>query len=320
MVKTQEKSNQSSQKENKNIFAMVAMVLLLGLVVAYLLAERLGVVPTSSSTLTWSEQSRMEGKIDNLTSQMLIFQNELSSVRRETQEKVSPEAIAALNQKIEDKARLNSGVLDGKASSAAVLSLEARVESLEARMAQVSKFSSQGALVLSAALMVKEAADEGRPYVYEAEVLRLLSKGTNLENEALEMSKYAEKGLLTSQKLVALFNEIDAKEKEPKPEPENKDKSWKDKITEKLGALVTIEYDSTPQTTPEDDEVYKLVNSGRFSEAAVKMKNSPKYQAAAYQPWLQAVEDRNNFLESLQKIKSLALAEMKAESVKALSH
>ena len=210
--------------------------------------------------------------------------------------------------------------MDGKASSAAVLSLEARVESLEARMAEVSKFSSQGALILSAALMVKETADEGRPFVYEAEVLRLLSKDTNLENEALEMSKYAEKGLLTPQKLVALFHEIDTKEKAPKPETENKDKSWREKITEKLGALVTIEYDSTPKAAPEDDEVYKLVNSGHFTDAALKMKNNPKYQAAAYQPWLQAVENRNNFLEALQKIKSLALAEMKAESIKALSN
>ncbi len=320
MVKTQEQSNQNSQKDNKNTFTLAALVLLWGLVVAYLVAERLGVMPTPSSAPTWSEQSRMEGKVDNLSSQMLIFQNELSAIRREAQEKVSADAIASLNQKIEDNARLNSGVLDGKASSAAVLSLEARVESLEARMAEVSKFSSQGALILSAALMVKETADEGRPFVYEAEVLRLLSKDTNLENEALEMSKYAEKGLLTPQKLVALFHEIDTKEKAPKPETENKDKSWREKITEKLGALVTIEYDSTPKAAPEDDEVYKLVNGGHFTEAALKMKNSPKYQAAAYQPWLQAVENRNNFLEALQKIKSLALAEMKAESIKALSN
>lgn len=67
-------------------------------------------------------------------------------------------------------------MIDSKADVATVLGIITRLDKIEERLDTLAKISDDGALVLTATMMVKESSENGTNFAYEAEILQQLAK------------------------------------------------------------------------------------------------------------------------------------------------
>lgn len=272
-------------------------------------------------------------KADNKESSMVsVLQNQINelNIRINNLEKapkaeVSTADLAMLNDKINTALNFNNQILDAKANTSSVLGVINRVDNLETKIASLGKVSSQGALVLTAAMLVKDNAYKGE-FTYEAEVLKHLALGTAMEKPAEDISQYAATGVLCNRKLIEKFNELH-QNMQVAPEPEKvqeveesaEPKNWKEKLNSKIKEFVIIEkhQEDVPQTDeePKEDEVYKLVNDGYFALAIEKMNSVEAYNTEDFKVWEQQVVARENFDRALKQIEALTLAFMKTEGL-----
>lgn len=269
-------------------------------------------------------------RIVELQNSLQALQNRLNLLENDNAGKISGREIAVLNERIDSQTRLNQEVLDSKAGTNTVLNMLSRLDSLETRVNNLGQITSDTALILTAAMMVKEAAAGGQPFEYEAEVLRQLSAGTSVEPQAELIGRYSADGLPCPKKLIADFNglyeaahatETTALESETAEMPEDKAKGdWKDKINQKLSQLITVKYHNADGQVVEksipEDEVYALVNSGEFDAAVIKMSNNPMYQTEEFQKWQNLVAAKSEFQKALRRIQAVTLAAMKIGHLK----
>ena len=216
-------------------------------------------------------------------------------------------------------------MLDSKAPVSMLMGVVERVDRLESDVKNLGQVTSQSALILTAAALTNEAAETGRPFVYEASVLEELSKGTSVEKSAQIIGSFAAKGLPLREDLIEKFIKLYETSflKEIEPQDENltdtaSSKDWKDKAINKLKTLVIIEKtDSKEQQALPIDEVYRLVREGDFETAMLKMDSDPKYQTEGFEIWKEEVRSEKVFEQEMSKIKALTLGAMKTESMKA---
>lgn len=277
---------------------------------------------------------KMEQKSPQADEQWVVMQNKINALQQQlavleadNAGKISGREISALNERIDAHARINRELLDSKAGNNAILGLINRVDMLETRVNNLGKVSSSGALILTAAMLVKDSAETGRSFEYEAEVLRQLAEGTNMQQPAEVIAAYAAEGLPDRQQLIAEFDEIyqethmwktsvpETAEAETTPEQAD----WKDKINEKLSKLISVKYHNAEgkivEQTIDEDEVYILVNDGQFDQAVLKMVKDPQYQTEAFQNWQKRIRARDEFDQALRRIQALTLAAMKVENL-----
>lgn len=318
MIKPDEKTTSQPPINKKKLFLLTALVIMLGVIVAYWIVLHQGtwpVVPQDQIPLAKAENTRLEQRLEAL-------ENQIRNLETQLWDKASNQTLADFEKRMEDTAQLNKELLENKANSAALLTLMMRMESLEAQIKENNTPNSQGALVLTAALMVKESADKGRPFVYEAEVLRLLAEGTKMQSAAEKMTRYAAEGLPSIQALIISFNEIYKNQKQTtQTEGKAQSQGWKEKLSAGLNKLITFNHST--QENPEKqnalDPVFELVNAVRLDEALEKMQQNPKYATKEFLDWQKTLKARQDFITALQNIKSLTLAQIKAESLNALS-
>lgn len=266
---------------------------------------------------------QLEGKINALQKEV----NELKAVTAEVKDD-SLRLAGVLNGKIDNVNKINAEVLDSRASNGALLGVVSRVDALEAKVRSFGQVSTRGALILTAAMLVKDSATTGNSFVYEAEVLRNLAVGTNMEAPAEVIASFSD-GLPSSEVLIERFNELYIKEKVKQMPAEiaaeqeaeatkdlQKENDWKEKINSKLSKLISIEYHEKPaEELAEKDEVYRLVNEGKFSEASVLMSAKPEYNTEAFAKWQKQITAAGEFNRALSQIEALTLAVMKAENL-----
>ena len=269
---------------------------------------------------------RLENKINALQTEV----NELKRLNAEAKND-SLQLAAMLNGKIDNVNKINSEILDSRVSTSAMLGVVSRVDALEAKVRSFGQVSTRGALTLTAAMLVKDSAATGKPFVYEAEVLRNLALGTNMEAPADVIASLSYEGLPSPEKLTERFNELYIKEQTKKTEAElakaeeelaaknqQKEPDWKEKINSKLSKLISIEYHEKPVAElMAKDEVYRLVNEGKFSEASVLMSAKPEYQTEEFAKWQKQITATEEFNQALKQIEALTMAVMKAENLTA---
>lgn len=310
-------SEKQQKKSSKfGLKALGLIVLLLAAALGYALF--LNKTPTKFLQNDTSFQiSQLENKINNLEN---IIQN-LS----QNGDGASIKELAALNEKIENVSKTNVEMLDSKAPVSMLMGVVERVDRLESDVKNLGQVTSQSALILTAAALTNEAAETGRPFVYEASVLEELSKGTSVEKSAQIIGSFAAKGLPLREDLIEKFIKLYETSflKEIEPQDENltdtaSSKDWKDKAINKLKTLVIIEKtDSKEQQALPIDEVYRLVREGDFETAMLKMDSDPKYQTEGFEIWKEEVRSEKIFEQEMSKIKALTLGAMKTESMKA---
>lgn len=283
----------------------------------------------------WFEEQKpaeKNEKIRLLENQINQLSNRLSDFERKQSLSPSSDDIAQLNEKIENVSKINSEIIDSKASNAAILGIISRLDTLEIKVKKLGRISSQGALILTAAMLVKDSVNTGKPFVYEATVLKNLALGTDMEKPALLIAQYAPQGIVSQTKLVEEFDliyknnleaEIKAAENNEqnaqKEKNETAEKNWKDTLQEKIGELIIIEKhekDSFSKLTNSEDEIYRLVHENKEDLACIKMQSTPKYQTEAFSQWCEKLSARQTVLKALSEIEASTLGFMKAENLK----
>ena len=288
---------------------------------------------------TQENEVSLNREIEGLKEQIALMNSQIQALQAEKNQNINRDEwekinntfvkrTAILNKKINDSLKVNHDLLDSKASNSAVLGLVTRVDGLETKVRTLGKVSSQGALILTAAMLVKDAAADGRPFVYEAEVLRQLAAGTNMETAAETIARLAPAGIATQNMLIGAFNNLYAeqqdalKEKDTKTDASAAGDGWKEKLNAKLSKLIVVEYNGdnsvgdVQNQNEEEDKVYRLVNSGNLSAAMLLMQAEPAYQGEAFKKWQEEYARSEEFNTALQKIQALTLAFMKVENIK----
>ena len=167
---------------------------------------------------------------------------------------------ASLNEKISAVEKINLNTIDSKADVQTVLGILTRVDKVENKLDNMAKITDESALILTATVLVKDAAERGGNFVYEAEVLQQLAvKNTNLKEQLQTIYKFANDGIYTKSYLINEFESIyNALLREQKKELEI---TWKDRLIAKDNEFVKVKKVNEPEEDAEDNILlYFLIN------------------------------------------------------------
>jgi len=211
-----------------------------------------------------------------------------------------------------------------KADSSVVLSMTEKMNRLEKKAEAMAKLSNNGALLLSAALMVKESASQGLSFTYEAEILKTLSSSQPDLDSAVNYVYNNSSRQFASDKTLAdkyrkIYNNIIAPQA-TSAEAEN----WKTRLLRKAKQYVKI---SEPrQNTEEADdsaktlkEIENLVANGDLNLAVNQLSEPENRNLIETYPelnaWYQEARNKQKFYQSINKILAYSFSLMKAENL-----
>lgn len=303
----------------KAAYPAAAVVLVAGAVWGYLSARN-DLLKAESYVPTAPQIAKLESKIAHLEHDLRThLQNDAP---------ITVADISALNEKFNNLNKINSEILDSKASLSALMGLVERIDSIEAEVKKLNAGTSNSALVLTAAALVENAAKRRQPFMYEASVLVELSRGTPMEKSAQIIAGLSIKGIPSREELIDRFlklYEVTFIEREqPMPEPVSptQEKDWKQNLKDKFDSLLVVEKISEggelemARTEAPVDDIYRLVRDGEFEAAVLKMSTNKNYQTEAFEIWIEDTRAEKTFNKQMAKIKALTLGEMKAEALR----
>ena len=186
-------------------------------------------------------------------------------------------------------------------------------------------------LLASGAMIVRDMAENGLPFEYEAEVLQILAQHNEIaEKYVSQIQKYASSGIKGRASLIRAFNAFypglneapttaqtdnDNTQKEATAETP----SWQNKIWSWLKKMVVHKKKAPkPVFTAEQDEVYELVNAGKLAEAVNSLKTSDNYakiDASVINQWENQVQDYLNFDRAINGLIMNSLANIRLKEM-----
>lgn len=235
-------------------------------------------------------------------------------------------AVAELNQRFNNFEKQNIAIIDSKADAASVLSLTNRLDKIEQRLDNMAKISDQGALIITTVMMIKDAAERGNSFTYEAEVLSLLTQKENsLQSPVAELLKFADKKLPSKAELThnfdSLYQEISAAEEDKALEG----KDWKQRLNMKLSEYVTVKR-TKPEANDTADEPQNIlselkqnVDTAHFAQAITLLQTPEGQQLSQAYPslhdWQVEASAHVDFYQAIGQISTYSLALMKLNYV-----
>ena len=185
-----------------------------------------------------SQDSETELSLEDMQSQLVTLQSDLKSVEYIAK---NPD-FSAINQRIEDIEHINANTVKSKADVEALMGLLVRMDAAEERLRNLAQVSDEGALLLTAAALVKDAGERGGEFIYEAEVLSQVAKdNAKASKEAAKIEKIAVDGVpniaeLQRDFIAAYVEKFPAEKNVSQEEPQ----SWKDRIVDQLKKIIPI--------------------------------------------------------------------------------
>lgn len=255
-----------------------------------------------------------------LVIQMGQLQNQVASLQSQILNIPEPD-LSKFEEKVESLEKQNLNVIDSKADAAIVLGMLTRVDKLENRLDKLAKISDDGALILSAAMLVKQAAEEGGDFIYEAEILNQLTPATApIKKDVAVISEDARTGIACKNMLLRRFREIYAAAQQPEEEVS---KDWKARLNDKLNEYIKINktgehVQEVEQKHPLED-LAVLVNDGQLKGAVKLIESSDNddiKQNQLLQEWLSDTRRFLAFKQAIRNIAAYSLAEMKVNNLK----
>lgn len=331
--KKQEVENVSASGNKSKSFVFKTIVLAFVLMAVYgvwknpvLLDKVADFVKTSSVQNEKSYQN--ESSI--IYQQMALLQNQLNQMQMQINSLPKSSADFDLTQ-VEDKIsaieKQNLNVINSKADVATVLGIVTRLDKIEEKLDTLAKISDDGALVLTATMMVRECADNGVGFVYEAEILQQLAKGDmDIQADVETIARYAKEGVFSQNELKSQFQNI-YKNIVKNTEKQNLEgKSWKEKLNIKLSEVVKVKRVNdlaVPQGEKQDKNSLKkikdLVDNGNLKMALDELQqlNNPVIiNNQALTLWMDKAQAKVNFNQAIANISAHSLALMKVNSLK----
>ena len=229
-------------------------------------------------------------------------------------------AINGLHDKVGKMETLTAQYMNIKADSSAVISLGERLDELEKRTRRLSRISNDGALVLTAALMIRENAAAGQPVRFEAEMLKQLAAGRpEIETAVDYVYNNSSRQYPSNKNLTESFNRISGRIVYDL----RHQGSWKDRLLRKINEYIHI---SSPAADSREnaeitalEEIKGYVDEGQFA-IAVELLSRPENETLladeALNKWIAITDSKLKFNRALSEISAYSLALMKTEGLK----
>lgn len=270
--------------------------------------------PTSELTV--------EQQVRQLQNQLVVLQNQLNEYSSREVKNAAGDDIIALQERMRTLEKTNLNVIDSKADVAVVLGLLTRLDKAEGKLDTLAKVTDNSALVLTAAMLVKDSAERGGSFNYEMEVLNQLgADNLKLKQPLAEMSKYAAKGIVTQERLDKEFSSI--YKQIIKQEKEAFEQTWTDRINSKLSEIVQIKKvnEKAPKFEANQnlEKIRQLVNEHNISAAIAELEkpsNADLLKDEKLKSWLEEARSREDFYDALTQITAGSLAIMKVNFLK----
>lgn len=266
--------------------------------------------------------------LQQLTHQVNVLQDKLFQAEMRLNELSQPSTmtiddkqLAQFREKMDAIEKQNLNVINSKADVALLLGVITRLDQAEDRLNKLAKISDDGALILSATMMVKERAEKGGSFEYEAEVLDLLAKNDlKIKKEVDTLTKYSGTGIHTGTYLSKEFDKIyNAMVKQQR---EAFEQTWKDRLNNKLNEIIKVKRVNKETPTFEKDkqleELKRLVDAEQFTKAAElldKPENQDLLADAALKKWLAEARAKVEFDKAVSRISTHSLALMKVNYI-----
>lgn len=229
-------------------------------------------------------------------------------------------AINGLHDKVGKMETLTAQYMNIKADSSAVISLGERLDELEKRTRRLSRISNDSALVLTAALMIRENAAAGQPVRFEAEMLKQLAAGRpEIETAVDYVYNNSSRQYPSNKNLTESFNRISGRIVYNL----RHQGSWKDRLLRKINEYIHI---SSPAADSREnteitalEEIKGYVDEGQFA-LAVEFLSRPENEKLladeALNKWFAITDSKLKFNRALSEISAYSLALMKTEGLK----
>lgn len=271
-----------------------------------------------------TRENQLDRRLSMLQSQINYLQAQLSSLPAGNGENVD---LTRFDDKLEAIEKQNLNVIDSKADVATVLGIITRLDKIEERLDTLAKISDDGALVLTAVMMVKESSENGTGFVYEAEILQQLAKNDkDIQGDVDIIARSAREGIKSQTYLTREFDKIYLRLAKVKTQQDMEGKSWKEVLNMKFNEVVKVKRvnDVTaPQSDVEEENSFnkigELVKNGELSQALDnlhQLDNPVLTGDAALQKWMAEAQAKVNFNRAVSNISAHSLALMKVNTLK----
>jgi len=264
----------------------------------------------------------MSEQVNYLQQQLADLQNKLQEVEYVAH---NPD-FSSMQKRIDDIQQISVNTIKSKADVDALLGLVVRMDKTEEKLRELAKVSDEGALILTAAMLVKEAGERGGKFVYEAEVLSEVVKGNvKVKDEVARIEEIAAQGVPSVGELQKEFVEAYLN-KYPEPVEEvDTASNWKERVYNQLHKIIKIkksdENIEDVKTEPsEEDRAWNIVRdfvlSGEIIRAvgiAEKPLNHELLENERFKAWLQNAKVYKDFYENVSRITANGLAVMKVK-------
>ncbi|MBQ8481758.1 MAG: hypothetical protein IJ532_04425 [Alphaproteobacteria bacterium] len=318
--KTGEKEQIKAKKKNHfgRNFAVFIFLVLAG--IAAFLAIQLKQTEASNQRALQDLQKAYEHKLSVISSRLNDLQNEVEQIKN----KPSAVAVEGVSEAfVEQKlAQLKQEIVQyiPHENSEVIQANPIVAENTPAKQ-------TQEVLLASGALIVRDLAEQGNKFEYEAEVLQILAQGNPQAMKYVEvMQKYAVSGITGKSRLIKSFDKIfadlnTAKVKEEQKTVAESPQNWQDKIlvwAKKL--FVSRKGRKRPVFNQVNDEVYTLVHEGNLGEALNELKTSEKYSSVSSFPLTQWQIKVADYLQFEHAVNGLIMNSLANLHLKEMEH
>ena len=257
-------------------------------------------------------------QINTLNVRLRQLQQQLASVSARVRE---PD-LSGIEARIDGIEKINLNVIDSKADVATVLGVVTRMDKAEQKLDRLATVTDDSALILTGVMLVKDSAERGGSFEYEAEVLNnIVADNPQMRQKAARLGEFARKGILSERELVREFEKIYANLL--KEQKSDFDKTWKERLNSKLNEIVQIKKVNAEAPEFSADKslqaVRQEVDEGRLAAAANMLllpENQEWMKNAALQAWVKDVRIREEFYGIIRSMSASSLAVMKVNFLK----
>ena len=318
------KENLATVKANRRNYTkpLVSMVVVVAIgILGYKLWENPKLLEQAKEMLFESKQQEdgYQAQIDKLNQEVKSIQADLYMVRGKAE---NPD-FSDMIKRIEAIEQVNLNTIKSKADMETVLGLVVRMDKAEGKIDDLAKVTNKSALVLMSAMLVKDAAERGGEFVYEAEVLsEIVKDNKKIDKELKLINEIALTGITTKEELQDGFADIYA-EKYAKVAEEIEPKNWKDRIYYQINKIIKVQKaneENSKEKFSEEDRAWSVVSDfvskGEIKRAvaiAKKPLNEDMMKNDKFIGWLDLAEKYNGFYDAISRISANSLAVMKVE-------
>lgn len=264
-----------------------------------------------------SETALLRQEVEGLKAQMRLMEKMLEEKNDNS----------VLEDRFDNLEKANGAILESKADVAAVLGLVTRMDKAEKHLEELSTVTDKGAVILTATMLVKDSAERGGSFAYEAEILQQLAgDNVKLKKQVELVVKYAENGIQNDAYLIKDFQKVYANVL--KKQREEYEKTWKDRLNNKISEYIKVKRtkENAPafQANQEFVQIKKSVDAGNIKKALADLQNINNKELlneSSMKEWLAEAQAKVEFNEAVAQISAYYLAALKVNFiVKEIKH